>query len=279
MADFLALKILDNGTDAAMHDSLSVSATDSFQVKPGDRVVFFIGKQELADLRRTNATKFDSSTSATIRPVINQLDEHVALLRQAGVLVEIREKALDGSDRPTVSTCGGQGTTCSATVPVEDLSPPSLWDAFLNDQMERGIMSESARATLQSAGMELIEEIERGTTANDTAMDERETHSESASSVVSAPFTKAKPATACGFKLHSLSLQGFGPFRDPITYPLLDRGLVLIRGSNRDGGSDRCVRNMYSCSLLANMKQLKHSSMLQAMEQEKPRWLWQSYGR
>jgi Calcineurin-like phosphoesterase len=268
MADFLALKIADNGTDTAIYDSLSVSETDSFQVKPGDRVVFFVEKQELADLRRTNTTKFDSGTSATSGPVMNPLDEHVALLRKAGVLVEIREKALDWSDRPTVST----SATGSARVPVEDLSPPSLWDAFLNDQVERGTMLESARATLQSAGIVLIEEIERGTSANDTAMergDDNGTNSEAVSSVVSAPFTKSKPTTDNGFQLHSLSLQGFGPFRDPITYPLLDRGLVLIRGSNRDGGSDRCVRNVDSRSRLVNWIRLTHFSMLQAMEQEK----------
>jgi Calcineurin-like phosphoesterase len=241
MADFLALKISDNGGDTTMHDSSSVSETDSFRVKQGDRVVFSVEKQELADLRRANATKFDGGTSATGGPIMNQLDEHVALLRKAGVLVEIREKVLDWSDRPTVSTSGAQATAGSATVPVEDLSPPSLWDAFLNDQEERGTMSESARVTLQSAGIELIEEIERGTTANGTAVDGGEDNSDATSSVVSAPFTKAKPATANGFQLHSLSLQGFGPFCDPITYPLLDRGLVLIRGSNKDGGSDRYV--------------------------------------
>jgi Calcineurin-like phosphoesterase len=250
MADFLALKI-------------AVSETDSFQVKPGDRVVFSVEKQELADLRSTNATKLDTVTSATGGPIMNQLDEHVALLRKAGVLVEIREKVLDWSDCPTASTSGAQATTGSATVPIEDLSPPSLWDAFLNYQVERGTMSESARATVQSAGIELIEEIESGTNTNDTAVDGGDDHGEATSSVVSAPFTKAKPATANGFQLHSLSLQGFGPFRDPITYPLLDRGLVLIRGANRDGGSDRYVRNVHSCCCLANRVQLTHFSMLQ----------------
>jgi hypothetical protein len=40
-------------------------------------------------------------------------------------------------------------------------------------------------------------------------------------------------------KLDSVTLEGFGPFKDQASYPLLDRGLVLLRGRNKDGGSDR----------------------------------------
>ena len=41
--------------------------------------------------------------------------------------------------------------------------------------------------------------------------------------------------------LDTVSVEGFGPFRDKATYPLKDRGLVLLKGTNLDGGSDRYV--------------------------------------
>ena len=51
----------------------------------------------------------------------------------------------------------------------------------------------------------------------------------------------SQPTTAVttNLVLDNITVEGFGPFRDSITYPLKDRGLVLLRGSNRDGGSDR----------------------------------------
>jgi hypothetical protein len=38
---------------------------------------------------------------------------------------------------------------------------------------------------------------------------------------------------------HSVTIEGYGSFKDAVVYPLIDRGLVLIRGSNLDGGYDR----------------------------------------
>jgi hypothetical protein len=40
-------------------------------------------------------------------------------------------------------------------------------------------------------------------------------------------------------EFQSVTIEGYGSFKDEITYPLMDRGLVLIRGSNLDGGYDR----------------------------------------
>ena len=37
----------------------------------------------------------------------------------------------------------------------------------------------------------------------------------------------------------SVTIEGFGPFCKEVTYPLRNRGLVLLRGINQDGGSDR----------------------------------------
>jgi hypothetical protein len=47
--------------------------------------------------------------------------------------------------------------------------------------------------------------------------------------------------------LESVSLQGFGSFKDQVTYPLRERGLVLVRGTNKDGGHDRYVPYLWYC--------------------------------
>lgn len=38
----------------------------------------------------------------------------------------------------------------------------------------------------------------------------------------------------CRLELEHVRLQGYGPFRDPVDYPLGGRGMVLIRGRNMD---------------------------------------------
>ena len=45
-------------------------------------------------------------------------------------------------------------------------------------------------------------------------------------------------------KLESVSLEGFGSFKEKVTYPLNERGLVLVRGTNKDGGGDRYVLSL-----------------------------------
>ena len=38
------------------------------------------------------------------------------------------------------------------------------------------------------------------------------------------------------FKIKSVTLEGYGPFKKKTSYPLSDRGVVLVRGENRDDG-------------------------------------------
>lgn len=38
------------------------------------------------------------------------------------------------------------------------------------------------------------------------------------------------------FKIKSVTLEGYGPFKEKTTYPLSDRGVVFVRGENRDDG-------------------------------------------
>jgi hypothetical protein len=141
-------------------------------------------------------------------------------------MVEIREvKDLPGTPMSAVNA-GPAG--------AEDMSTASLWGAFLAQEVERGAMSAATQEILQKYGNEVLEELQEagGETVN----------GDGAEFAQSPTLNATGTAKGTDFHLISVTVQGFGPFRDEITYPLLNRGLVLLRGSNKDGGADRYVR-------------------------------------
>jgi DNA repair exonuclease SbcCD nuclease subunit/ABC-type dipeptide/oligopeptide/nickel transport system ATPase subunit len=166
-------------------------------LKAGDRVVFSIDKEELDELRQ-NYDKNDGT---------NPLDKQVRELRQSGVIVEIRETKLTPTD--------GMNANESAEN-LEKLTPESTWKTFLEQQVQRKAMTDTAADALLLAGQELLRELE-------TDSDE---------------FSHGLMQSTTELQIESVTVDGFGPFRDSVTYPLKNRGLVLLRGVNRDGGSD-----------------------------------------
>ena len=137
----------------------------------------------------------------------SKLDATVSRLRKAGAAVEIREvKAIP-------SRAIGPGVFDKDTRQLEELTPAVTLASYFDEEVNRSSMTNLTARELFKAGMELLEEVE--------ASDE-------------SPSTNV----LTDIKLCSVSLEGFGPFKDRVTYPLLDRGLVLLRGTNKDGGSD-----------------------------------------
>jgi hypothetical protein len=190
--EFLALGISNN------------TENYDFDVRPGDRVVFPISKFRLEEIQNVG------NHSA--------IDEHVAKLRDHGVVVEIRPMF----DRPTTISRSRNSTPPACHVDQEDfLSPFALWKAYMDSEihLESPLFSNASRHVWESLGHEILREVLK------------ESDNEWLSSSLS-----LKPVN---LRLSSLVLQGFGPFRQKITYPLDSRGLVLLRGSNRDGGADR----------------------------------------
>jgi hypothetical protein len=100
---------------------------------------------------------------------------------------------------------------------LEDMSPESTWRAYLaEEELERRTLTSESSKLLLEAGLEILREIE----ASEEGKAEQE-----------------KKYT--NMSLTRVSIEGFGPFREKITYPLSNRGLVLLKGTNNDGGSDR----------------------------------------
>lgn len=243
LADFLTLRVVTPGTTGVpLSPPLETEhgRLETF-VSAGDRVVLTMDKHALDDMRQRPVHisleksssyrngKSSTNNNSSSLPV-SELDEHVARLRKAGVMVEIRE-AKDLSET-SKSAVGGAELTM---IRKEDMSTTSLWSAFLALEVERGSMAATTKAVLQQFGMQVLEELEDagGEAVNGEGAE-----------VAQARTLRNATGTTKGteFELHSISVKGFGPFRDEFTYPLLDRGLVLLRGSNKDGGSDRYVR-------------------------------------
>jgi len=137
------------------------------------------------------------------------VDAQVKALRKGGALVEVREV----KDLPLEAMGVGCATDASE---LEELSLESTWKAFITEEIRREALSSGSAEALLQSGLEMIEELD-------------------ASEGISPDQSK----NMTDLKLASVDLEGFGPFKELTTHPLLDRGLVLLRGSNKDGGSDR----------------------------------------
>jgi hypothetical protein len=186
---------------------------------------------------------------------------HIKELRQAGATVEIREiKNLPKAGMGVVG--GGVG---SALLQIEDMTPESTWKAFLEQAVNRKSITEHKGEMLLPFGLELVEQVQ----------DEEKIQTDQSSVVTD-------------LQLTSMTLEGFGPFRETVTYPLFNRGLVLLRGTNKDGGSDRYVRTkqlfckmmcMFLRKALTNVYlRLLFHVIPTVTEVENPPWPWRHCG-
>ena len=202
---------LQTMTDDNMNDSIPGPLR---LVNTGDRVVVSVYQEELEELRREAK---DGSQVSTF-------DAKVKELRAIGASVEIREiKSIPGlshlySDMD--DTDSEHYTDDLDWLLVEDMSPFTTWSSYLVSEVKREAMKNATAEIILQAGNEILDDLGL---LNDSG-DEN-----------SQPTT----AVTTNLALDNITVEGFGPFRDSITYPLNNRGLVLLRGSNRDGGSDR----------------------------------------
>lgn len=139
----------------------------------------------------------------------------IAALRDAGVTVEIRE-AKDSHSTQSEST----GKDFDH---VPELSPTSTWKTYIQQEIERGVLSLEQAGTFLGRGQEIVDEI------------------------VLSRDTEDRLSSFTDLVLDKVSVEGFGPFKKKTSYPLTKRGLVLLKGTNKDGGSDRYVAFEETC--------------------------------
>ena len=126
------------------------------------------------------------------------LKSQIQLLRDQGVVVEVREVS---SNNDNLSS-----PTMLPNDSVEDMSPVSTWRAYLKDaEIRNEFANENDHDSLLEIGLKILEEIESTGGVQNRGVQH-------------------------DLRLTSTSATGFGPFEDAITYPLENRGLVLLRG-------------------------------------------------
>ena len=221
------------------HRTTEVDADTCDGVAAGDRVVVSVAQEELEEMRRKCGPKGNNNNGreemANFDVQLSEFDRKVKDLRSLGASVEIRElKSLSSS--PMINLAAGIEKHLSnlgykpesESLAIEDMTPHATLSSFLYHEIQREAIKNSTATELLSAGNSLIEEMEG--IENDSSGSYSGNIDESVTSKFSTEL-----------KLESITIQGFGSFKEVATYPLLDRGLVLLRGTNRDGGSDRYV--------------------------------------
>jgi hypothetical protein len=185
-------------------------------VSQGDKVVASVLKEDLEELRR-NAT---SGANEGKSRVVSAFDQKVKALRSLGASVEIREvQSIANGPMPGTGNMHADDLDWLLT---EDMSPLTTWSNFLNEEVERCAIKNSTATVLMEAGSAMLDEMEE---KSDSSPDDDLIDKGSRSST--------------NLSLDTVTVEGFGPFQECISYPLNDRGLVLLRGTNRDGGSTR----------------------------------------
>jgi len=195
------------------------------------------GDRIVATLSRSEMATIEDNT---------EIAAQVMKLRKGGVTVELRESNAANDNAVAMASEDARA--------LEDLIPSSTWKQFWREQVERGVIEENEARVLQDVGLLLLEELEEERAYNDDAS-----------------IQNTLLPTPTNLELDSVTVEGYGPFARRAHYPLSGRGLVLLRGSNLDGGSDRYVLVTRFNGIASNINVLKQYFP------ETQQWKWQDF--
>ncbi len=181
------------------------------KLRSGDKVIIAVPQ---SDIDAFNNNRGDD-TAANLD--INPFNERVKACRKNGISVEIRDSQAISATTPHPTN----NENGNIEVDLEELSASATLVAYLQNEVADGTIDEGTAKELVEKGEAILREL------NDIA-----------STSTTAPMNNA-PNTIqmTDLDLESVSIRGFGLFREESTYPLHKRGVVLIRGRNDDFGS------------------------------------------
>eukprot|EP00571_Detonula_confervacea_P000636 CAMPEP_0172321892 /NCGR_PEP_ID=MMETSP1058-20130122/44578_1 /TAXON_ID=83371 /ORGANISM="Detonula confervacea, Strain CCMP 353" /LENGTH=1334 /DNA_ID=CAMNT_0013037503 /DNA_START=59 /DNA_END=4063 /DNA_ORIENTATION=+ len=184
--------------------------------RQGDKVAVTACQRELEEMR---ILAVEEEMTGQKSPFDIKLEE----LRDAGIAVEIRDgQSRDGTEE--LFATGESSTSNEKEIELEDLSPKATLAAYLDNEVDSGELGDATAKTLLENGEDLLRE------SNDVFASKGDT-----SPSLNSP---ANEVVVSELELESVSLLGFGSFRQEVVYPLSNRGVVLLRGTNKDFGSD-----------------------------------------
>ncbi|CBJ48405.1 DNA double-strand break repair rad50 ATPase [Ectocarpus siliculosus] len=177
------------------------------EVSPGDRVVWTVKDAGSDDVRQRAGELMKEMVEVEIREKPRPFPPFTPFLGGAG------GNGTAGLAAPAV-VAGADGAN-SFPVDSAGLSPDVLFGAYLEREREGG--GRNVSKEVEELGFSLIKGLGQQAASKERGREDRHT----------------------SLALHSIQLKNFGPFRDEITYPLDERGVVLLRGSNLDdSGAD-----------------------------------------
>lgn len=180
----------------------------------GDKVAVTVCQQDLVKTRvQAEMPKERNGEKPTF-------DTKLEELRDAGITVEIR----DGQPQSQEEMAATSQIIGKKENFLEDLSPEATLVAYLDSEVENGEIDQATAKLLLEKGKDTVRE-----SSND------ESYKGDASSSLNSPLREVRVTE---LQLDSVSLVGFGSFRRKAVYPLRKRGVVLLRGTNKDFGSD-----------------------------------------
>ena len=202
-----------------------ISSVDNFldlptdMIRKGDKVAVSVCQNELEEIRILAGNESDDEESVPGNDK-SLFDMKLKELRDAGIAVEIRDgqKYQDGNEGESSNSAALDDNENS--VDLEDLSPKATLVRYLDNEVESGEIGEVTAKRLLAMGEQLLGE----TTKNGDSL-----------SPSSSP---TNDAIVPELEIESVSVRGFGSFNRETVYPLKDRGVVLLRGTNKDFGSD-----------------------------------------
>ena len=185
-----------------------IDDSSEMKFRKGDKVAITVCQNELEEMRLL-AQEEDDDTEGEKSSFDAKLEE----FRNAGISVEIRDVQSQDQDESEVPS---SITTTEGDVELEDLSPKATLTAYIDNEVDNEDLGEATAKKLLEMGEELL-----GKSSEDTSQ--------------SSPSSKM---TVSELEIKSVSIRGFGSFRRETVYPLHNRGVVLLRGVNKDFGSD-----------------------------------------
>ncbi|KAL7465286.1 hypothetical protein ACHAXS_005613, partial [Conticribra weissflogii] len=200
---------------SSVNDFLQITPSEkSNGLRRGDKVAVMVPQQQLDELR----VIAHDSKELSFASEVCAFDAKVNELRASGVSVEIRDTQPQLKDRGTAPFDIEQAVDDAPA--VEDLSPEATLGAYISNEVACGSLGESIADKMLKSGVEILKTLS-------------DVDSDISKSSSSPSFDKSTE-----LEIDSVSIMGFGSFRREVFYPLGKRGVVLLRGTNKDFGSD-----------------------------------------
>jgi Calcineurin-like phosphoesterase len=206
-----AIVVLNRCENWRIDERLSMNALGKKHYKPTSVADF----DRLIDILKAGDRVVYTQPRNQIQEERDAVESHAQQIRRLGAVVEVR---------PAITFPVSELMADRGRRRTELVAPSSLWRSFLDQQVDRGLIEKGQAEGLRTEGLTILDDVEKRSGAT-----------------VAAVATPAAAGTTVAtiLQLDSVSIRGFGPFVEPQSYRLHDRGLVLLRGGNEDDGADR----------------------------------------